>query len=144
MKKGSQVFLAIMALAFCKVGIEALVNPQAVLDAVGISLTNPSAFSSMRAVYGGMHLMFGLFCVYGIFRDARTALTIILLYTTGFVIGRVSGIAIDGMPNEFVNTWLITEIVSGMLAGSFLFFANKTSTAKGLQPSSRNHLWSGG
>lgn len=130
MKKGSQVFLALMALAFCKVGIEALVNPQAVLDAVGISLTNPSAFSSMRAVYGGMHLIFGLFCLYGIFRDSRTALTLIVLYTTGFAIGRISGLLVEGMPNEFVNTWLITEVFSGLLAGGFLYYATRPSTAK--------------
>ena len=125
MKRATQIFLGLMGLAFCKVGIEALINPQAVLDAVGIMLTNPSAHSSMRAVYGGMHLAFGLFCFYGIFRDSATALKIIALYTSGFVLGRVSGIIVDGQPNEFVSTWLITEIVSGLFAG-FLLRATAT------------------
>ncbi len=31
------------------------------MDNVGIALNNASAESSMRAVYGGMHLVFGLF-----------------------------------------------------------------------------------
>jgi hypothetical protein len=121
-KKVTQVFLALMGLAFCKVGIETFINPQAVLDAVGIELTNPSAFSSMRAVYGGMHLMFGLFCIYGIWRDHSTALKLLVLYTAGFVVGRLSGLAVEGQPNEFVSTWLITELISGIIAGSLLYF----------------------
>lgn len=118
-----------MGLAFCKVGIEALINPQAVLNAVGIELTNPSAFSSMRAVYGGMHLAFGLFCVYGIWKDLTTPLKVLILYTAGFVVGRLSGLAIEGQPNEFVSTWLVTEIISGVISGSLLYFLKTTVKA---------------
>lgn len=72
LKRTTQVFLALMALAFCKAGIEALLNPQAVLSNVGIELNNPSALSSMRAVYGGMHLVFGLFCFWGSSKVSRS------------------------------------------------------------------------
>src|ERR1041384_4921881 len=65
----AQVFLALMGLAFCKAGFEALFIPQAVLANVGIVLDNASAYSSMRAVYGGMHFSFGLCCFWGIFRN---------------------------------------------------------------------------
>ena len=112
----SQVFLALMGLAFCKTGIESLLDPQAVMDNVGIVLNNTSATSSMRAVYGGMHLVFGLFCFYGIFSNALSSLQLVVLYTLGFTIGRVSGIVADGMPNQFVFTWLITETVCGAVA----------------------------
>jgi hypothetical protein len=125
-KRITQVFLGLMGLAFCKVGIETLINPQAVLDAVGIELTNPSAFSSMRAVYGGMHLAFGLFCIYGIWKDLTTPLKILILYTAGFVVGRLSGLAIEGHPNEFVSAWLVTEIVSGVISGGLLYFIKVT------------------
>lgn len=121
-RRVTQVFLGLMGLAFCKVGMEALINPQAVLEAVSIELTNPSAFSSMRAVYGGMHLAFGLFCVYGIWKDLVTPLKVLLLYTLGFVVGRLSGIAVEGQPNEFVSTWLVTESVSGIISGALLYF----------------------
>ena len=112
----TQIFLGLMALAFCKVGIETLINPISVLANVGIELDNSSALSSMRAVYGGMHLVFGLFCAYGIFKQTRAALGLVVLYTTGFVIGRVSGVFMDGEPNEFVITWLITETISLFIA----------------------------
>lgn len=117
----SQIFLGLMALAFCKTGIESLINPQAVMDNVGIVLNNASAESSMRAVYGGMHLVFGLFCLYGIFTNTSQALTLVVLYTAGFTIGRVSGILVNGIPNEFVMTWLITEVACGAIAGWLVF-----------------------
>jgi len=113
-------FLALMGLAFAKVGIEALLDPQAVLANVGIELNNSSAHSSMRAVYGGMHLVFGLFCFYGAFKARAQALGLVALYTTGFVLGRLSGIAVDGAPNAFVTQWLVTETVSLGIA-LFLF-----------------------
>jgi hypothetical protein len=127
----TQVFLGLMGLAFCKVGIETFLNPQAVLNAVSIELTNPSAFSSMRAVYGGLHFMFGLFCFYGIWKDQSTALKLLVLYTTGFVVGRVSGIIVEGWPNEFVSTWLITESVSGLISGALLYLIHQPAMIKG-------------
>jgi len=117
----SQVFLGLMALAFCKTGIETLIDPQAVMNNVGIVLDNSSAESSMRAVYGGMHLVFGLFCLYGIFANTSAALTLVVLYTAGFTIGRVSGILVSGAPNTFVVTWLITEVICGVIAGFLVF-----------------------
>ncbi len=111
-KRISQVFLGLLALAFCETGIEALFNPQAVLANVGIDLNNAAALSSMRAVYGGMHLVFGLFCAWGIFKNQSAALLLVILYTSGFVAGRVMSWAADGTPNEFVVTWLATEAFS--------------------------------
>lgn len=117
----SQAFLALMGLAFCKTGIETLIDPQSVMDNVGIVLNNPSAESCMRAVYGGMHLVFGLFCIYGIFANVSAALTLVALYTAGFTIGRISGIIVSGAPNAFVVTWLITEVACGLIAGWLVF-----------------------
>ena len=127
-KRFSQVFLGLMGLAFCKVGIEALMDPETVLTQVGITLDNPSALSSMRALYGGMHLVFGLFCIWGIFKNPESPLLLVLLYTIGFTVGRVSGIIVDGVPNEFVITWLITEIISGVLAATALILLKRKPT----------------
>lgn len=112
LKRTIQVFLALMGLAFCKAGLEAMLAPQSVLSNVGIDLTNASALSAMRAVYGGMHFVFGLFCFWGIFKTLHEPLKLVALYTTGFIIGRVISWSIDGTPNSFVITWLITEAFS--------------------------------
>lgn len=105
-------FLILMGLAFAKVGIEALIDPQAVLANVGIDLNNSSAHSSMRAVYGGMHLVFGLFCFWAAFKMQKEGLGLLVLYTFGFVLGRLSGVIVDGTPNAFVSQWLMTEAIS--------------------------------
>lgn len=112
LKRITQVFLVLMGLAFCKAGLEALLTPQVVLSNVGIDLTNASALSSMRAVYGGMHFFFGLFCFWGIFKTLRDPLMLVVLYTTGFILGRLISWGIDGTPNTFVIAWLLTETFS--------------------------------
>lgn len=112
----SLFFLLLMGLAFANVGVQALSNPQSVMDNVSIVLNNSSASSSIRAIYGGMHLVFGLFCFFGAFKMRREALGLVFLYCSGFIIGRLIGIGIDGSPNSFVMTWLATEIVSGVIA----------------------------
>ncbi len=129
-KRISQVFLGLLALAFCKTGIEALFNPQAVLANVGIDLNNAAALSSMRAVYGGMHLVFGLFCAWGIFKNQSAALLLVILYTSGFVAGRLMSWAADGTPNGFVVTWLATETFSLVVCTTlFLLLHNQEQRA---------------
>ena len=112
----ARIFLGLIALAFLKVGIETMVDPRAVLANVDISLETSSALSSMRAVYGGMHFVFGALCVYTIFKNVISGLGLVALYTLGFAIGRISGIILDGTPNQFVVTWLITEIAAFAIA----------------------------
>jgi Domain of unknown function (DUF4345) len=127
LKRITQVFLALMGLAFCKAGIEALLTPQTVLSNVGIELTNASALSSMRAVYGGMHFVFGLFCAWGIFKNPANSLMLVILYTTGFVTGRLISWGMDGTPNAFVITWLATEAFSLTVSISLLLLLRKKS-----------------
>lgn len=129
-KRIAQVFLSIMALAFCKVGVEALFTPQAVLANVGIVLDNTSALSSMRAVYGGMHLVFGLFCLWGVFKKQVGPLLLVSLYASGFVIGRCAGILLDGKPNEFVTTWLLTELFSLIVSVGLLMAMQRKVESK--------------
>lgn len=119
--KVTLVFLILMGLAFVKVGIETTVSPQAVLDNVGIELNNNSALSSMRAVYGGMHFIFGVFCIWAAFKFKREGLGLLILYTGGFVLGRLTGIILEGSANAFVTQWLVTETISLGIA-LFLFY----------------------
>lgn len=123
-------FLLLMAAAFINTGLQALFSPQNVLAQVGIELNNSSALSSMRAVYGGMHLVFGLFCAFGGFKMRKEALGLVLLYTTGFTIGRLTGIAIDGAPNEFVTTWLLTEAFSLAVSATLLVLGARSFATK--------------
>ncbi|MEJ1240633.1 DUF4345 domain-containing protein [Chryseolinea sp. T2] len=115
----TRIFLGLMALAFCKVGIEAMIDPQAVVRQVGISLDNPSALSSIRAVYGGMHFAFGLLCFWSLLKRPAPALWLVVIYAAGFLTGRSVSLIVDGMPNAFVTTWFGTEAFS-LLASAVL------------------------
>lgn len=130
-KRITQVFLVLMGLAFCKVGAEALLDPQAVLQQVGITLDSASALSSMRAVYGGMHFMFGCLCFWSAFRRPEPALLMVSLYTAGFVAGRLCSIFADGVPNAFVLTWFGTEVFSLVAALVLLKFQRQSAPQVG-------------
>lgn len=123
-------FLLLLAAAFINTGLQALFSQQDVLAQVGIELNNSSALNSMRAVYGGMHLVFGLFCAFGGFKMRKEALGLVLLYTTGFTIGRLTGIVMDGAPNEFVTTWLLTEVFSLSVSATLLILGAKKFAPK--------------
>jgi hypothetical protein len=105
----AKAFLLLIGLAFLNVAIQALFTPQAVMGNVGISLDNPSALNSIRAYYGGVNLFFGLFLAYSGFKAQATGLILSILYSGGFVAGRLLSFALDGQPNGFVTKWLFVE-----------------------------------
>lgn len=107
--KISRAVLILTALPALMIGAQALIDPQAVMDNVGQVLPNASSYNSARAVYGGMHLAFGLFFFYGAFRARREALRLLGLYTTGFIVGRLLSLVVDGSPNAFISSWMIIE-----------------------------------
>lgn len=109
-------FLIFVGLAFINVAVQAIASPQAVFDNVQVTLGNVSALNSVRANYGFVNLVLGLFMVYGSFKMQREALLITALFCWGFVIGRLYSIGVDGMPNAFVIQWLVTEAVLGVVA----------------------------
>jgi hypothetical protein len=115
------IFLILIGLAFINVAVQALFTPQTVMDNVGILLNNSSATNSVRANYGGMNLMYGLFCLYGAFRLQNAALGLIALFTLGFIVGRFWSFYLDGAANEFVLNWLITESAAFMISSVLLY-----------------------
>lgn len=112
------IFLALTGLAFANVGVQALLDPRAVVAAVEMTLENASSLSTIRAVYGGMHLAFGLFCFYGAFKARLPALGLLMLYSAGYVVGRLTSYFIDGAPNAFVSQWLVMEVATFLISAS--------------------------
>ena len=115
-----KVFLLFAAVPTLLVGLQGLIDPQGIMDNVDVILGNNSGKSSTRAIYGGMHIMFGGFIAYGAFKAQREALLILALYTIGFVLGRVTSLILDGMPNAFISTWIFVEAGFAIIATYFL------------------------
>ncbi|MCI5083624.1 MAG: DUF4345 domain-containing protein [Saprospiraceae bacterium] len=121
-----KIFLLIMAIPTLLVGLTALFDPQAIMDNVDQTLDTISARSSTRAIYGGMHLCFGLFFVYGAFKAQREALLILALYGVGFVIGRLVSLPMDGRPNAFISRFIWIEAITALLSVYFYRLSSKT------------------
>lgn len=87
-----------------------------------ITLRSPTALADFRGVYGGLHLAIGVFMLTGLFRREwmRPVLLLILLGTTGLLIGRVLTIIDTGGVGIFVHIVSILEF-SAIVFGVWLY-----------------------
>ncbi len=118
----TRVFLILLALATLNIAVQAILDPQVIFDNVQVQLGNLTARNSVRALYGGVNLAFGLFWFYAAFRQQNTGLVLALLYTGGFALGRILSLFLDGMPGAFAMQWLMTESVFALLAAGLLYW----------------------
>ncbi len=121
----SKIFLILTGLAFLNIAVQAMIDPQSVMDFVDVELGNISARNSTRAYYGGVNLFFALFLFYGAFKMQKEALILAALYGGGFVVGRLYSIVIEGTPSSFIWTWLGIESVLTIVALTLLYFKGK-------------------
>jgi hypothetical protein len=117
----TRIFLLLLALATLQIAVQAILDPQAIFDNVQVQLGNITARNSVRALYGGVNLIFGLFWLYTAFRHQTMGLVLALLYTGGFALGRILSVLMDGMPGEFAMQWLMTESFFAILAAVLLY-----------------------
>ncbi len=116
----TKTFLILTGLAFLNIAVQAIINPQSVMDFVNVELGNISARNSIRAFYGGVNLFFGLFLIYGAFKMQKEALVLTVLYGGGFVFGRIYSILLEGNPSSFIWTWLCIESVLTIISLALL------------------------
>ncbi len=114
-------FLVLVGLAFLNVAVQAMIDPQSVMDFVNVELDNISARNSIRAFYGGVNLFFALFIIYGAFKMKREGLILMTLYGGGFVFGRLYSILLEGNPSSFIWTWLGVEGVLTLVSLFLLY-----------------------
>lgn len=111
--RATQACLAVAALAFLAVGLGHLVAPRAMVEPVNLELRGVNAFNEIRANYGGMHSLMGLFFLSGVFlaKVRRAALAALAVFTSGLVLGRVVSVFADGSPGAFIWLLLAGELV---------------------------------
>ena len=98
------------------VGALHLLAPQMMMKEPGIVLSSTNHFHVVRAAYGGAYLGIAALFLAGAFGriDVRAALTAVVLIFSGFALGRVVSIAVDGMP---------VPLYLGVLGAELLFAA---------------------
>ncbi|ASZ13691.1 DUF4345 domain-containing protein [Chitinophaga pendula] len=121
----TKVFLSLTGIAFLNIAVQAILNPQSIMDLVSVQLDNISARNSIRAYYGGVNLAFAIFLLYGAFKMQREALTLVFLYCSGFVAGRLYSILTEGKPSAFILNWLVIESVLAILSFLLLLKAKR-------------------
>ena len=125
--KFEKVFLGLIGLVFVGLGAFNLFFPIKGIEGYEIHITEVSSLNEIRANYGGMHLLLGMFFAFGGFnaRFRESALLIAALFTGGLVLGRVVSLMLDGNPNQMVWLFLFLEGL-GCVVASILF--NRSST----------------
>ncbi len=119
----SNIYLGLIGITFLVVAAKGLIDPQLIMDLVNLDMgNNVTARNSIRALYGGVHLAFGLFVLASIyFKLQKEALGFTALYTAGFVFGRVLSMMMDGTPGDFAKNWLLIESVLFVVTMVFVF-----------------------
>ncbi len=113
----AKVYLWICVLTFLGLGVVFLSNPT-LLSKVDIELNTPTALADVRADYGGC--IFGLGCFLGwcAIRESRirTGLLCTGLVFTGYALGRLVSLMIDGQPKNVIFYLLAIEAAGALLA----------------------------
>ena len=108
-------FVGVMGLLF---GIWYLIAPTGLTDPTGFGPLGPNALTDVRATYGGFQIGSGLFLLWCAGDDARVRTALVLQALTIGAIGscRLIGFAIDGSPNGFLISAIVTEVTFTALA----------------------------
>jgi len=111
--------LYLLAVVFAAFGIEGLFLTDLLLEPVELTLTSPSAYADVRAVYGGCFLALALLFVQGARKShiRPTALMVSTLLLGVFVGARALSWVIDGPSNGFSQLMHGLEAVGFVLSG---------------------------
>ena len=108
-----KIVLWVTAITFLGYGIACLLSPDLPAGYAGLTMTNGDAFSEIGAMYGGLQIGIGLFCVVGVmnspyFRPALMLLVLVIgglatarLYSTLIGVDPVGGYTWGAMAYEF-------------------------------------------
>ena len=114
------IALALIAIVF---GGWRLLAPVSFYAFSGLDLpAQPGLLSEVRGA-GGIMLFAGLIAAMGAFSRAwtRTAIVLAFMLYSAIVLGRVLGLAVDGVPVSGVLTGLVIESIAAVIAGVMLF-----------------------
>ncbi|QIP15795.1 DUF4345 domain-containing protein [Spirosoma aureum] len=111
LKRLSQGYILLSAVALLSVSIMAFSSPQSVMDLVHVQLNNTDAFSSIRGVYGGVGLTLFISLIYLMINDIQKGLAFLSLLWGFYALSRVVTIFTEGSLGDFGTQWLVTESV---------------------------------
>lgn len=105
----SKGFILISAVSLAYVAIMAIINPQTVMDLVGIRLPNNDSISSIRGIYGGVGITLVAMLCYMAFFQPVNGLTFLTIFWGSYASSRILTLIVDGPLGSFGTNWLIIE-----------------------------------
>ena len=127
LKRAAQGFILLSALALLSVSVMAFSNPQSVMDLVGVKLTNPDAFSSIRGVYGGVGATLVISLLYLMLWDVPKGLAFLSLLWGFYALSRLITVFAEGALGAFGQQWLLIESICCLMALGLLWANRKAS-----------------
>lgn len=105
----SLAFVTLSAISILLVSAMAFVDPQSVMDLVGVTLPNTDAISSIRGIYGGAGLTIVIMLAYLAWKNVREALGFLVLLWGLYALSRGITQIHEGPLGAFGNQWIIIE-----------------------------------
>ena len=114
----SKILLLLSGAVFSAVGALHIIAPQAGVEPLGLELATLNSLNEIRANYGGMHLILGLFMLIAGIKDSlrKPGLFLLAFFTGGLVLGRVVSLIVDGVPGSVILGFLAIESIGCLLA----------------------------
>ena len=120
------IFISVLSLAY--VAFLALINPQSVMDLVGVTLPNTDAISSIRGIYGGVGISICITLVYVGIYHVKEGLAFLSIFWGSYAVSRLITSFVDGALGEFGSTWIIIEGFFCLLGIALLVLNRKFKT----------------
>jgi hypothetical protein len=114
-----KIVLGITAIALTSYGLVCFFVPEIPAGYIGFDLTNADARIEVIAMYGGLEIGVGLYCLLGILKPElyKASLLLVILSLGGIAIGRIYGLVLT---SESVTSYtygaMCYEISSSVLA----------------------------
>jgi len=121
----SKGFILFSALSLGYVALMAMLNPQSVMDLVGVKLPNTDAISSIRGIYGGVGITLVLLLVYLAFNETLKGLSFLAVFWGSYALSRIITWFSDGALGDFGTNWLVIESFMCVLGIVLLAFGKK-------------------
>ncbi len=116
-----RLILALAVISFGSVGFVYVLEP-ALIGRLGVEVTNPGGFTSIRVGIGGLHLGAAMIALYCVYSRARVLAGLVIVSTiAGVVVAvRFGGLIIQGFDEQVVGLMMPEALALLIYAGGSL------------------------
>ncbi len=121
--KFNKVLLISASLGIGVVGLGYLISPQFMYGLYNIDITSTNQFNMVRGAYSGLFLSFSLLFFVGAINEKIEfpAMVSLFVFMSGFAIGRITSVVLEGMPGFRIIGLLLFELFYSICSAYYLF-----------------------